>query len=215
MAFINLNIPAIKVYVRKEFFYDCNPGVGGHFLALILGVRSIPNRALGFHVLTETGVMFWNLPVQALSWKEFAPSKELGALELWNAFSYNITATQFFVLQGRRCHYRNKDNEWVPGEYILTFDWASGDRELDLSFAETPDEHKCAHFLKLDDGNFALQPNNRIKWEDPSFITKPFPENPDFKVNTHIWNAEQNWKTEDSDRFQYDLSRLTPGGHSV
>lgn len=218
MSFINCNVPPIKVYVRKEFFYDQRRNHGDYYYAMLLGVRSIPNRALGFHVLTEEGVVWWNLPIHALCWKP-CPRQELNELELWNAFSSTITATEFFYLQGRRAYYRSRsgDARERGGEYVCTFDWAGGDKEIDLSLAETADEHKCAHFLRLDNGNFALQPNNRIRFEDPSFVTKPFPEKPDFKVNTHIWNSEQGWKTEDSDRFHYETIEEKPWmvGHTM
>ena len=41
------------------------------------------------------------------------------------------------------------------------------------------DGHKCTHILALDNGNFAAQPNNRIQWFCPAFIT-PFTDKPDY-----------------------------------
>jgi len=60
--------------------------------------------------------------------------------------------------------------------------------------------------MALDDGNYAAQPNNRIIWSIPSFTVRdeiPF----DWKVQTSDWNVEDSgkWKTEDSDRFFYDI----------
>ncbi len=71
--------------------------------------------------------------------------------------------------------------------------------------SEIPHEHKCAHILALDDGNYAAQPNNRLIWDIPSFTVKD--EIPDWKVQTSEWNVEdtRKWKTEDTDRFFYNI----------
>jgi hypothetical protein len=52
----------------------------------------------------------------------------------------------------------------------------------------------------------ALQPNNRIKWSEPSFVTKPFPEKPEYLVCNEFYNVEdyEKWQTEDSERMFYD-----------
>ena len=47
-------------------------------------------------------------------------------------------------------------------KYLFTVDWAHPDSNiLDADHSEIPHEHKCAHILALDDGNYAAQPNNR------------------------------------------------------
>jgi hypothetical protein len=43
---------------------------------------------------------------------------------------------------------------------------------LDTDHSEIPHEHKCAHIIALDDGNYAAQPNNRCIWDIPSFTVK-------------------------------------------
>ncbi len=50
--------------------------------------------------------------------------------------------------------------------------------------------HECAHVIALDNGNFAAQPNNRIPWFDPAFIT-PFGEKPHYVTNTRVWKVER------------------------
>ena len=86
-------------------------------------------------------------------------------------------------------------------------DWAHPESNIvDTDHSEIPHEHKCAHVLALEDGNYAAQPNNRIIWSIPSFTVKdevPF----DWKVQTSEWNVEDDlrWKTEDSDKFFYNI----------
>ena len=76
---------------------------------------------------------------------------------------------------------------------------------LDTDHSEIPHEHKCAHIIALDDGNFAAQPNNRCIWDIPSFTVKD--ETPDWKVQTSEWNVEDSraWRTEDTDKFFYEI----------
>jgi len=99
-----------------------------------------------------------------------------------------------------------KDRKWHRGKYLFTIDWAHPDCNIiDAEHSEIPHEHKCAHILELDDGNFAAQPNNRIIWDIPSFTVKD--EIPNWKVQTSEWNVEDTgeWKTSDTDDFFYEI----------
>jgi len=72
--------------------------------------------------------------------------------------------------------------------------------------SEIPQEHKCAHILALNNGNFAAQPNNRILWHINSYTTDD--SWPDYKVQTTYWDAEDNdMVTEDSDRMFYKMEK--------
>ena len=66
--------------------------------------------------------------------------------------------------------------------------------------------HKCAHIIALDNGNFAAQPNNRVQWFCPAFVT-PFQEKPDYVTNTRVWKVER--ETETRDGFFYDTPSMT------
>jgi hypothetical protein len=99
-----------------------------------------------------------------------------------------------------------KDKKWYDGNYYATINWGSNDLNSDLTLAEDAMEHKSHHIILLDNGQIALQPNNRIKWSEPSFVTKPFPEKPDYLVNKDFYNCEcfNKWATEDSEYMFYD-----------
>ena len=98
-----------------------------------------------------------------------------------------------------------KDKGIVKGEYLFTIDWAHPDSNiLDTDHSEIPQEHKCAHILELDNGNFAAQPNNRILWNVANYTT----DNswPDYKVQNTYWDAEDtDFVTEDSDNMFYEM----------
>ena len=92
--------------------------------------------------------------------------------------------------------------------YLFTVDFAHPESNiLDTDHSEIPHEHKCAHIIALDDGNYAAQPNNRCIWDIPSFTVKD--NVPDWKVQTSEWNVENTskWKTEDTDNFFYEMRR--------
>ena len=71
-----------------------------------------------------------------------------------------------------------RDKKWRSGKYVFTIDDYEGDlNELNIGYANDQDS-KCYHFLELDDGNFAIPPNNLLRWHNPDFIV-PYPmDNP-------------------------------------
>jgi hypothetical protein len=133
--------------------------------------------------------------------------QDLEDLELWNSFSYYPSVSTFDFLIGQRCKYLGKDKKFIHGEYLFTIDWAHPEPNiLDTEHSEIPDQHKCAHILALDNGNFAAQPNNRILWSMPSFTTST--HWPDYKVTTTEWNVEKGrWQLEDTDNMFYNIDK--------
>jgi len=66
---------------------------------------------------------------------------------------------------------------------------------------------KCGHVIQRDDGNYAIQPNNRITVFDPSFTTKIGHKLIDRQINTHKFGVENTskWHTEDSNSYHYKV----------
>jgi len=159
----------------------------------------------------ENGAVFYRLPISAFIQKGFdvkeVPRMRLDELELWDCFSYYPSITSFDLLDGQSGKFIGKDKKWYAGAYLFTVDWAHPESNIvDTEHSEIPHEHKCAHILALNDGNYAAQPNNRLIWSIPSFTVKdevPF----DWKVQTSTWNVEDSnkWKTEDTDKFFYGI----------
>ncbi|MBV5346499.1 MAG: hypothetical protein JZU63_13820, partial [Rhodoferax sp.] len=89
-----------------------------------------------------------------------------------------------------RAEFFGKDKQLHKGEYMFTLDGCNPDPRIpDFGFAETVDEHKSYNVLKLDSGQFALQPNNRCRFYDPAFTPQTM-KFPDFKVATVKWTVE-------------------------
>ncbi len=199
------NIPHFYSLLRAEYIYDLQSHQGEYIPCCVFAVDSVSGHAIGFDCMTDFGAQFARLPVSAFCWKEDAPRYSLETLELWNSFSYSVEAIEYEYLHQMRCDVRlpGTSHTWTSGIYMFTLSWY-GSR-----YAEDPGAggFKRAHIIKLDNGNYAAQPNNRLRFYEPSFITKSFSEKPDFKTNSHIWNVENKgqWRTEDSDRFFYDL----------
>ena len=175
----------------------------------------MPGRSLLFHAIMENGGVYYRLPISAFIQRGFdvqkVPRMRLDELELWNCFSYYPSVTVFDALSvaGK---YIGKDKKWHTGSYLFTVDWAHPESNiLDTDHSEVPQEHKCAHIMALDDGNYAAQPNNRILWHIPSFTVRD--EIPDWEVNNSIWSVEDSreWKTEDTDKFFYNIEETKDG----
>ena len=211
MAYLNVNIPATYAQIRREFLYDLKDHHGEVEDCIIFGLASITGRALLFHTIMENGAVFYRLPIHAFIQRGFkvedVPRRRLDELELWNCFSYYPAITTYDILLGQSGKYYGKDKAWHTGQYLFTVDFAHPESNIvDTDHSEIPHEHKCAHVLALNDGNYAAQPNNRLIWSLPSFTVKdevPF----DWKVQTNDWSVENTatWRTEDSDRFFYGI----------
>jgi hypothetical protein len=90
--------------------------------------------------------------------------------------------------------YRDRNRNVVKGKYLFTLDWHNPDsNRLDDGYSETPNEHKCGHVIQRDDGNFAIQPNNRVRVFEPSFANKK-----DLVIgrliNDRVWDVEDEEK---------------------
>ena len=96
-----------------------------------------------------------------------------------------------------------KDNSLIDGEYLFTID-SLPPQVHDTTLVNEAPEHKSFNFIKLYNGQFALQPNNRIIWKDPSLIKDP-PHVPDFDVrpeyvrceNSSTFSAKEKWNYDD------------------
>jgi hypothetical protein len=202
---LNVDVPRFYCFLRREYLYD----LGSHFGELdrccVFGLSSIAGRAIGFHAMLENGAMIWRLPIAAFAHREDAPSTRLDVLELWDCFSYDVSVNTFEFLCERRCETVLKDRSVRPGLYMFTVDWFGSVDAEDAGDGG----HKCAHVIKLDDGNFAAQPNNRIRWFDPAFVT-PFEHKPDYRTNTHTWKVESFSEWEAGDGMFYDVIERRP-----
>jgi hypothetical protein len=152
---------------------------------VIFGVASVPNRALGFHVVLEGGAQYARVPIHALRHgREWVSSVALRDRQAWECFGYEITVTTFAYLREAGCTLLvgPKRKEGLSARYWCSLDW------YDNGFSDDPEQHKILHLIAVEDGTFAAMPNDRLRWYDESFhggnaLIVP-------KRNHAIWYAE-------------------------
>ena len=209
MALLNADIPPIYCKVRKEYLYDFKKNHGQSDECVIFGLTSMAGAATLFNIMLPNGAVFFRLPIAAFFQKhldrEQVRDMQVDELQLWNSFSYYPSVHMFNYLTSQRGKYFGKDKKEHFGEYLFTIDWCHPESNiLDTEHSEIPHEHKCGHVLALDNGNYAIQPNNRILWNISNFTTRN--DIPDYKVQTTEWNVEnQGWITEDTDKMFYKI----------
>ena len=190
MPELNANIPPIDCYVRGNFLRNQEDSHDKYFSCVIFGVSSVQNRSPLFHFMMEDGGLWWRMPINAFCKEPSTPEVDLHNLVLWNSFSPNVAVTKFANLTNLKMSYRDRNRNVVSGKYLFTLDWHNPEsNRLDDGYSETPNEHKCGHVIQRDDGNFAIQPNNRVRVFEPSFANKK-----DLVIgrliNDRVWDVE-------------------------
>ena len=208
MPELNANIPPIECYVRGNFLRDQEDSHDKYFPCVIFGVSSIKSRSPLFHFLMEDGGIWWRMPINASCTKPDVPEEPIHNLVLWNSFSPYVSVTKFENLSNMRISYIDRNKTNVPGKYLFTLDWHNPETNiLDDGYSENPGQHKCGHVIQRDDGNFAIQPNNRVRIYEPSFtLEKEYLI--DRIINERKYDVENQdkWIMENSDRFNYDIT---------
>jgi hypothetical protein len=170
----NTNIPYQNCYVRDCFLYNdlTNSDLTECY---IFGAKAIMNRPIGFHCQTVNGAVFFSLPISAfVHSKDFEviskdENKRLSLLSWWDTQGELISSTVFTYLEGYPVDFMNRNKEWRRGRYLFTLDDISING---IGYATPSDaDSKCHHFIKLDNGNYCLSPNNFLRWHNLNFVT--------------------------------------------
>jgi hypothetical protein len=207
MSFINANIPSIGCYIRKEFLFNQESHHGEFEEGVLFGVTSLMNKTLLFNFMTKGGGHFCRLPIHAFCHKLDAPKQELNDLVTWNNFSYYIGVIKYDYLSFCKAKIKLSDNKVYLGNYLFTVDYANPDKNLpDLTVSEDPYDHKSANLFELDNGNFAIQPNNRVLYIDASYI-EPYKEIPRWKAQSSEWKVSIGNVRIKGDYF-YDVEKI-------
>lgn len=187
---LNASIPQHRYgYVCREILYGLDAQYVGQYEPCVLfGVTSIPSRALHFSILCESGAQWARIPLHLVRHeapKADAPVHPLYELQHWDSHGYEFGVTQYQFLREMACRFRTTDGAMVPASYWFTLD------HVQNGWSDYPPEHKCYHVLLLEDGSgqIAAQPNNRILWDDKSFVKPGHPL--DYRVmHETTWHAE-------------------------
>ena len=187
------NLPDEKVYVRKEYLRDLQDGHGEFVEGVWVSAKSIPGRAFYFETyLPEYGAMFDKLPISAFVSEAKTPDPDLDLpnLQFWNCMDYGVTSLCKQFTASMEWEVRTRHFGTLKGSYICTLDnYHANPDVLDYSTSEIPEEHKSFNLINLENGQFALYPNNRCRIYDIS-LTPEEPKIPDFKVSTEHYQVE-------------------------
>ena len=206
MADLICNLPSQDVWVRKEYLRDHQDGHGEFVAGVWVSCKSIPGRAFYFETyLPEYGALFDKLPISAFVSRKETPEPDLplNNLQFWNCMDYGVVAICKQFIGSMDYEVLSRDHGSLTGSYICTLDNYHSDIDsIDYSTSETPAEHKSHNLLELENGQFCLYPNNRMRVYDNS-LTPQEPLQPDFKVSTVEYQVENGNRTRLGDTDEY------------
>ena len=197
MSCLITNLPSVEVWVRKEYLTDHQSGHGEFVKGVWVSTKSIPGRAFYFETyLPEYAAMYDKLPISAfLSRPELPdPDMNLPNLQFWNCMDYGVVSIdkKFIGSMDFECYTR--DFGIQKGTYVCTIDNYHRDPDMvDWATSENPAEHKSHNLIELENGQYALYPNNRLRIFDNS-LTPVEPKMPDFKVSTQYYQVENGYE---------------------
>lgn len=196
---MHADIPYIRCWVRLEHL----TGLYGTEEGYAFAVQSFPGRALGFHVMLQSGAHYRNVPIHALCTRQEAPPVSLADCQLWDCFSFRPVAHVFQYLQDHEAVCLTRSGQ-VNGRYLFTVDWLPDTPERP-GFILRPEQNKCAHVLETEAGNLVALPTNRIAWRDGYFIGQnPHPETKGYEVQETIHRSESSgWDVSRTDSYFY------------
>jgi hypothetical protein len=206
MSELICNLPAEDVWVRREYLRDHQDGHGEFVAGVWVSAKSIPGRAFYFETyLPEYGALFDKLPISAFLHKKKTPTPDLplNNLQFWNCMDYGVVSIHKQFIGSMDFQILSRDHGTLTGSYVCTMDnYHSDINAIDYSTSETPAEHKSHNLLALDNGQFCLYPNNRMRVYDNS-LTPQEPLQPDFKVSTVEYQVENGNRTRLGDTDEY------------
>lgn len=208
MSFI-CPLPPEKVLVKAEYLYDNQAGFGQLVEGVWVSCKAIRGQAFRFETyLPEYGALYDKLPISAFVWHDVLEDDQLplNMLQIWDCMSHHVELVHKPLMAGLRAEFFGKDRQLHGGEYMWTLDQCEPDPRVPAyGFSETAEEHKSFNLLRLDNGQFALQPNNRCRFFDPA-LTHSTLKTPDFKVCTHNYRVENTakWRLGDTSTVTYD-----------
>ena len=206
MSQLICNLPNTKVYVRKEYLRDGKDGHGEFVEGHWVSAKSIPGRAFYFETfLPEYGAVYDKLPITAFVSSPELPEKDydLPNLQFWNCMDYGVTCIYKHFIGSMDFEIFTRTHDIVKGTYMFTLDnYHINSDQPDYSTSEIPAEHKSFNVIELENGQYALYPNNRMRVYDNS-LTPKNPKTPDFLVSTEFYQVENGFEYRLGDTDEY------------
>lgn len=147
------------------------------------GLTSIPGRAWGLQVLTESGAVYSTCPPHALAFSD-TPCAEwtLEQSQRWDLPGEHFACTVYSQLEGRDVDAYVR-GAWVRSRYLFTARH-SGD-----AYSREPEQAKEYHFLRTYHDRLTILPGNCCLFHDTAFTKVR--DKPDWlRVQTDVYACE-------------------------
>ena len=148
------NLPAEKVWVRKEYLRDHQDGHGEFVEGVWVSAKSIPGRAFYFETyLPEYGAMYDKLPISAFlrAPKTPTPDMSLENLQFWNCMDYGVMCINKGFVSSMDAEIYTRDHGLMNGQYLFTLDnYHANPDVIDNNVSEVPQEHKSHNCIALE-----------------------------------------------------------------
>ena len=180
-----INLEPDSVYIDSQFLYDKEADLNARppfEPARLATLKSQPGRLFEF----ECFIPAWpglrdKLPISSIRWKvveddgiTYYPAQ---MLQRWECFDLSIFAIKKTVVEASPVEVTmvaddgSRIQAW--GIYRYTID--THPSSFDLAFVSDPGEHKSFNLIQLDNGQYALLPNNQCRFAPPSLVECPLP----------------------------------------
>jgi hypothetical protein len=191
--YLNIEIPFFTAYLDTSFLYNRDPNNDAIRIPVeVFSFTSIPQRCGLFSIMTEYGSQHARVPIHYLhSYITCGTNYKLDWLQLWDSLSYYASVSINQYTKNRSANVVLKNQKLEKVKYLFTIDWCLGP-QYQYGYGEMAGGHKCGHFFE-GDGQYFLQPNNRVLWMDGgSWISKQLEDKDknNWKVFTKEFSCE-------------------------
>ena len=210
MSYIIASLPPLKCFVRREFLYNFTKGQGELEPAIWVSLKALRGQVFRIEsLLPNYGALYDKLPLHAYVWREdyeqvVDGDLPIDILQLWDCMGYRFTVLEKIGLRNLGVKFLGKDKAWWHGRYLFTVDFCADGMDVDTGFTEQAEEHKSFNFIRLENGQFACQPNNRCLWYDQSLIPAEV-KFPDFQAAKDFYTVDGSRKWAAGDDWFYGM----------
>lgn len=193
MAELIVNLPAQRVWIRKEYLRDLQDGHGEFVEGIWVCAKSLEGRAFYFETyLPQYAALYDKLPISAFVAQPSTPQPDLDLtnLQFWNCMGTGLRCIVKQHISTMNYEVLTRNHGKMTAKYLFTLDNYHANPDItDTNVSEIPEEHKSHNCLLLDNGQYCLYPNNRMRVYDLS-LTPQTVLTPDFKVSTRVYEVE-------------------------
>lgn len=195
------SITPIKVLVKESSLYNNQKNSDRLIEGWWHTIKCVSGKPFICEIyFPHNGASYDKLTFEDFYWKEPKGNTYPNhVLQLWDVFSSDSYVKEKTYFAECSVDVLLKTKEIKQGIYLFTVDWEG-------YLADVFEEHKSANFIKLENGQIAAQPNNRIRWQLPSITHDDYLEQKiDWQARKEIKSVEvePKWLLGKSEKWDY------------